>query len=286
MKQVLSSDKNINVNRRRHKTIKGVLLLMVFVMMMAPFIFYQSQEVDIEVSEAQIVDKIPKQERPLHSVDIPDFMAIADINQRKQAFFNFLKPAIDAENQRLATIRNRLLSIQSEYQQQRALDTVQVEWLNNLAKQYKLDDANAIDVSIAKLLLRVDEIPRELVLVQAANESAWGSSRFARIGLNFFGIWCFKKGCGLVPKGRESGLQHEVASFSSVEQMIRHYFHNLNTNGAYNMLRKIRAQLRQHNLPLRPSVLATGLLPYSERGIDYVVEINTMLRHNEKYIKS
>ena len=41
--------------------------------------------------------------------------------------------------------------------------------------------------------------------MQAANESAWGTSRFARIGLNFFGQWCYSKGCGMVPKRRNTG---------------------------------------------------------------------------------
>jgi len=122
-----------------------------------------------------------------------------------------------------------------------------------------------------------------LVLVQAANESAWGTSRFARIGLNFFGIWCYKKGCGMVPKGRDKGLKHEVAAFDSVEQAVSHYLLNINTNAAYVVFRTIRAQLHQQNQPLSAQILATGLLPYSQRGTDYVLEISDMIRHNQVY---
>ena len=134
-----------------------------------------------------------------------------------------------------------------------------------------------------ELTKRIDMIPSELVLVQAANESAWGTSRFARVGLNFFGLWCYKKGCGMVPNGRNVGAKHEVASFNSVDAAVKRYIHNINTNNAYKVFRNIREQLHQQDQPLSAQVLATGLLPYSERGADYVLDITKMLRHNQAY---
>ncbi|KGK01617.1 hypothetical protein ND16A_2966 [Thalassotalea sp. ND16A] len=272
-------------NRTKHNTIKGLLLIAVFFMALFPFIFIS--ETEVEVSEADVSDK-PKKvtvEQPKHNVDLPNFIAIADINTRKQQFFDFLKPAIDAENTKLAKLRAQLIDISNTLSSPQTLSAEQQLSLTNLAKIYKVEITADAAVLSQQLLLKVDQIPRELVLVQAANESAWGSSRFARIGLNFFGMWCFKKGCGLVPNGRDSGRNHEVAAFDSLEQMVSRYFHNINTHPAYDLFRTIREQLRDNNLELRPDVLATGLLPYSERGMDYVVEINTMLRHNHRFIK-
>jgi Bax protein len=119
--------------------------------------------------------------------------------------------------------------------------------------------------------------------VQAANESAWGTSRFARIGLNFFGVWCYRKGCGMVPGSRNTGAKHEVAAYSSISLGVARYLHNINTNGAYTVFRSIRGQLRDQNQPLAPEILATGLIRYSQRGIDYVLELTDMIRHNQHY---
>ncbi|MFT5815353.1 MAG: Bax protein, partial [Psychroserpens sp.] len=56
-----------------------------------------------------------------------------------------------------------------------------------------------------------------------------------------------------------------------------------NTNGAYRVFRSIRGQLRAQKQPLAPEILATGLIRYSERGIDYVLELTDMIRHNRHY---
>ncbi len=265
---------------------KGFILVAIAVMAIIPLM---SEKVSkTTVSSGQIIDKIKPiaVEQPLHNVRLPDFANISDIKTRKKVFFDFLKPAIDKENQRLKALRQQLSHLLDLIEYEELFTAEQSQLINAQADKYSVKQSLSSKAKLVLLLTKVDQIPRELVLVQAANESAWGSSRFARIGLNFFGIWCFKVDCGLVPKGRDSGLKHEVAAFDSIEQMIGHYFHNLNTNTAYGLMRSIRSQLREHNLPLKPDVLATGLLPYSERGMDYIVEINTMLRHNQAYIKA
>ncbi|WOH38488.1 glucosaminidase domain-containing protein [Thalassotalea fonticola] len=279
----------VSPNRKKHNTIKGVLLIAIFMMALFPFIFIS--ETEVLISDHKIENRTATKptrvvEQPLHDVQLPNFITIKDIPTRKQQFFDFLKPAIDDENKRLAKRRSKVVKIAEDLAADKPLSRKQRNFLTKQAQKYKLKNTSSTEIIIKQLLLRIDQIPRELVLVQAANESAWGSSRFARIGLNFFGMWCFKKGCGLVPKGRDSGLNHEVAAFDSLEQMVNHYFHNINTNAAYDLFRTIRGQLRDNDVELLPNVLATGLLPYSERGIDYIVEINTMLRHNHKYIKA
>jgi len=55
-----------------------------------------------------------------------------------------------------------------------------------VAKKYKVDQASA-EIIHKELLRRVDIIPPPLLISQAANESAWGTSRFAKLGNNLFG---------------------------------------------------------------------------------------------------
>jgi len=221
-------------------------------------------------------------EQPLHSVKLPDFAAIKDIKLKKRTFFNYIKPHVKAANKQILQQRAQLEIALMMLQFDDSLEDKQLNQMIAIFKQYKVK--HTVDADGIRLALkRVDIVPSGLALMQAANESAWGSSRFARIGLNFFGQWCYKKGCGMVPKSRNTGANHEVAAYKSVRLAVNAYFYNINTHRAYKSLREIRFQ--QRKLQQTPSAegLAQGLLAYSERGEAYVDEISHMIRLNQEY---
>lgn len=220
--------------------------------------------------------------------DAPDFSAISDVAEKKQAFFSYLKPGVELENARILKERKILSRIQTHYDDNN-VTTKDKQDAKHLASLYNVDITD--DKVTAKWLRvmqrRVDVLPEALVLTQAANESAWGTSRFAVEGNNYFGQWCYTKGCGLVPLARQDGMTHEVAKFKSVQESIHRYFMNVNRNAAYYELRKIRQERRQQQLDLLSTdtaqALTDGLLKYSERGADYVTDLQAMIRHNEPY---
>lgn len=216
---------------------------------------------------------------------LPDFNAIADVNAKKQAFFAYLRPYVRQENQRLLLLREQLLDIAEKKQKKLRLSNEEYAFLYSLYDEFRLDVTQSDLTSLQALLLRVDVIPESLVLMQAANESAWGTSRFAVEGYNFFGQWCFREGCGMVPLNRAEDQFHEVARFDSPALAIRSYFYNLNTFHTYEALRQIRAELRSENRPLRAEYLANGLLAYSERGAEYIAEITAMIRFNRRLLE-
>ena len=270
--------------------IKGELLLFLVIFLFAPFTFLKpakkleivnEQPVSTKVSIKPAVEKIVEQ--PLHNVQLPDFSAIKDIKTKKQRFFDFMRPAVIRENAKLLAKRAKLDAWLEKISLGLSLTDDELVVLADLAKKYRVN-VNASELQqVNELLVRIDIVPAPLVLVQAANESAWGTSRFSRIGLNFFGIWCYRQGCGMVPGGRNTGAKHEVAAFKSLDDAVARYFHNLNSNNAYRVFRTIRFELRSQQQALNPEILATGLLPYSERGVEYVIDISKMLRHNQQY---
>jgi Bax protein len=272
--------------------IKYFSKLMIFsaliIALIAPFTFMIPEHtiapvVAVKVKKVAPVVKVKIVERPLHDVNIPDFASIRDVKTKKREFFQYIYPAIEEENRNLLKIKAKVSSmIETLFLEENLSDEQQV-LLNRLIKKYKVSKKYSLLQQVNELFLRIDVVPIELVLVQAANESAWGTSRFAKIGLNFFGMWCYKKGCGMVPGGRDVGAKHEVAAFNSLEHGVKRYLHNINTNNAYTVFRTIRGQLRAQEQPLSPEILATGLLRYSIRGIDYVLEITEMIRHNQVY---
>ncbi|MEH6909504.1 MAG: glucosaminidase domain-containing protein [Oceanicoccus sp.] len=211
--------------------------------------------------------------------ELPDFSVYVQVKDKKANFFEYMLPLIQSENQRLLTLREHL---QVLVPLANSLNEDQREWLQQLATYYRAKDTSRPDEElIAELLLKVDLIPPSLALAQSANESAWGSSRFAVKGNNLFGQWCFNKGCGMLPSGRDPGASHEVASYSSPRQSVESYIHNLNTNQAYAQLRQLRASSRQQTKTISGPKLAQGLLKYSSRGEDYVSELQQMIRINK-----
>ncbi|MCE9678465.1 glucosaminidase domain-containing protein [Shewanella sp. AS1] len=215
---------------------------------------------------------------------VPDFAAIPDVSEKKKAFFDYLRPAISHHNQIIADERKFLLLSQQHLNDGQALSEAEKFRILKLASKYQYEMRDVSLDALENLLVRVDIVPENLVLIQAANETGWGSSRFAREGLNFFGQWCFKQGCGLVPQSRNTGAIHEVAVFDSVDASVGSYMKNLNSNEAYSVLRAIRADLRAENKPIIASKLVYGLMNYSERQGAYVEELLEMLRHNKKYL--
>ncbi|MGR6839705.1 glucosaminidase domain-containing protein [Aliivibrio wodanis] len=219
----------------------------------------------------------------------PDFKAFTDVKEKKAAFFNFMYPAVISENDRVKEEREFLESLVMKLDNDTDVSSKELKKATELSVLYKetMTDSGITAEWINTMLVKVDYIPAPLVLSQGANESAWGTSRFALEANNYFGQWCYTKGCGVVPSKRNEGAAHEVAKFDSSQDAVHAYFMNVNRNNAYAELRIIRAKLHSSPEALTPeqeaNALANGLIRYSERGEAYVEEIQAMIRHNSQY---
>ncbi|MFG0606076.1 glucosaminidase domain-containing protein [Vibrio mimicus] len=261
-----------------HKKVSiGLIWLMIFVIsLFGVYRFEKPKRVKLPLLRGEVVGSAP------------DFSVIIDISQRKEAFFNYLKPGVMYENSRVLQERAILKRIKKDFADDH-LSSSNLAQAQRLASAYSVE-LNQGNVDIAwfqEMFRRVDVIPQALVLTQAANESAWGTSRFAREANNYFGQWCYSWGCGLVPLERSAGAFHEVAKFDSVQDSIHGYFMNVNRNEAYRELRDIRFQLRKKKVnpasDKSAQAMSNGLLKYSERGEAYVQNLQAMMSVNQKY---
>ena len=197
---------------------------------------------------------------------------------RKDAFFNYLLPFALEENKTVLKTRSQL----EQFREKASLTGQQKQWIIKTANEYRMQSFDLGNkIHWETLLAKVDIIPPSLVLAQSANESAWGTSRFAREAKNYFGQWCFEPGCGVVPKHRPKDATYEVLEFNSPKQSVRSYILYLNTNSSYEKLRSIRQNLREEQKLVTGSHLANGLEKYSARGLAYVEEIKKMIRYNK-----
>lgn len=218
------------------------------------------------------------------SKPVPDFAQYDNVRDKKTAFFAYLKPEVEKQNAYLLSLRHYIQTLLRKVLAEEALDEDEAKRLAWLVEEYRVDEEQTIKARLLALLQKVDAVPVELVLAQAANESAWGTSRFAQQGYNFFGLWCFRKGCGFVPSQRSADAEHEVAKFDNLSRATYTYMRNLNRHEAYTDLRQIRSRLRANQIPITGIALAEGLMNYSERGAAYVEELQNMIRYNEEYL--
>jgi Bax protein len=111
---------------------------------------------------------------------------------KKRLFFRALAPLVLRANELLLLDRARLEKVAPQVQGSVELSGEDVAWLTDLARAYRViekEDTVVGEKEIAELRVRVDLVPLSLALSQAAEESGWGTSRFAAEGNSLFGQW-------------------------------------------------------------------------------------------------
>lgn len=228
-----------------------------------------------------VVEEIIEEEILIEEISLPDFASIGSVKERKHAFFSFLEPFVAQANNEILEERAEILKMEQYFERSSKLGGSRLERFNELRDKYKLDPVETVDQrDFSALLDRVDTIPESLALAQAAVESGWGTSRFARQGNNLFGMWCYDPGCGIVPKRRPAGRTYEVAAYDNPFQSFLAYIRNLNTNASYAELREIRARFREKGMEPSGADLAPGLVKYSQERWTYVDKIRGMIASN------
>ena len=163
----------------------------------------------------------------------PDFGGEMPVNRRKTLFLSSVLPLILLANAEITADRARLRLMVTKG----GVTARGRTWLDAQAARYGFDPktiAEAPPVRLAqRLLSHVDTVPVSLALAQAAAESGWGRSRFARDGNALYGQWTMNAAHGLVPQRRDAGKKHLVRQFGSPWDSVRAYMRNLNSHPAY-----------------------------------------------------
>ena len=219
--------------------------------------------------EKYIIKRIPK-----------SIASIDDVELRKRVFIRILTPAAMVALSEVRKERNALINILKKMNGQKitdaSLDSIDKDervFLWAIVKKYRSNDPS-------ELLKRIDEVPLNLILAQAAIESNWGTSRFAIEGNNLFGIWTYRHQ-GIKPKKSRPGDNHKVARYPSILDSVRDYIYNLNVGWAYKDFREARTKTKD------AVELASYLSKYSEKGELYIKLVKALSRKlNKQYAAS
>jgi len=217
---------------------------------------------------------------PVVFTHFPDDLNRLGLPEKKRAFLHTLLPVAMVANAEVAQERTALLALLEKLGDRDPdplltkkddggdcpLNKAELYFLQQLSEKYHTR-------RMSELLRRVDVVPVSLMLAQGALESSWGGSRFASEGNNLFGVWTWGT-TGMVPLGRNAGERHLVAMYDSILDSARSYLLMINRQAAYRDLRLLRER------SMNSLVLANGLLRYSERREDYVVELQAFIHQN------
>ena len=203
-----------------------------------------------------------------------------NFTKKKIKFIETLLPLISYQNQKIIVERKRLFEIYDYLDVQKTLHKGDIIFLKNIAKKYLINSKNKHKIDLVEELLQlVDIIPNSIVLAQAANESGWGSSRFAKEHNALFGQYTYDEKNGVVPLRRDKDERYLIRYFSSIDKSVESYFKNINTHYAYEKFRQIRSEMNKNNLGLNIKLLTQQLDVYAKDEF-YVETINSIIETN------
>ena len=120
-------------------------------------------------------------------------------------------------------------------------------------------------------------VPYEMIIGQAALESAWGQSRFAKEANNLFGIRTWNKDTPhLLPQGVEKWPGWGVKAFASKCDSVQYYIDLLNNHNAYKEFRELRQRMLDNNEMLDALQLIKKLDKFSTTK-DYDARVARMI---------
>jgi len=209
--------------------------------------------------------------KPIYLTKLPkDLKTLGDTKTKRELFIKIVLPLILHENEKIIDDRKRLFKILGK----NFNSPGEKVWLNRRFKEYKIEDKD-----LAELKMRMDIIPVSIAVAQAANESGWGTSRFALEGNALFGQWTWSKK-GISPKNKDPNQSHKILQFQILKASVRAYKNNLNTHNAYKEFREVRAKLRQSGTTITGLALIKYLKRYASIGEKYTKIIEGIMVQN------
>jgi Bax protein len=202
-------------------------------------------------------------------------------NDKKEAFFKTVLPLILSVNDDILITRAYLLKINRAVAAHQPLTSKQKGWLYRLADYYGVQPNDRGILDLSALIPRVDIIPPSLAMAQGAEESGFGTSRFAEKANALFGQLTKDASEGITTNAPElRGTGYLVKSFMDIRGSISSYARNLNTHAAYDDFRRMRAAERIAKQMIDSTKLAETLVPYCGCGPSYVTRLQNLITNN------
>ena len=212
---------------------------------------------------------------------LPNDLDKYDSVRKKKLFISILLPIALRGNEIVMQERKSMKTAFSEN------NIEKIEYFSRRYKIKKIKKINFYNMSSSQLfeikeelLKKINQIPISMILAQAAIESGWGSSRFAKEGNALFGEWTWKNNSGLKPR-ENLNAKFSVKSFINISASVNSYLLNLNSHPAYKKMRNYRFLILKTGKNVSGDKTANYLDKYAEIGFEYVIKVTSMIKSNK-----
>ena len=147
---------------------------------------------------------------------------------------------------------------------------------NNAIPEIQLLITKYNTANLEKLKQYIYPHPKSIAVAQAAMESGWGTSRFAKKANNYFGIWSFSDKDDRISANKKRGSTTIwLKKYPSISDSVRDYYNFIGNGKAFEEFN------RQKLLTKNPLELVKYLDQYSEKGAEYGNELTNIINFND-----
>ena len=188
---------------------------------------------------------------------------------RPTLFYEIMTPVILKANEALAAEREQVLTLKKEFDQNGDLTPESMEKLKEWVTRYDVKPSDDLETLFDTLIPKVDGVTPTLLLATAAEDSGFGTSRYAR---EYNAVFHQRDwdGNGAVPDEKQKeGPQYRIKVFPSLYDAVLSQIHYLNTNGYFENYRIARAKYRRTDNLMRGYSVAHLLINFPYKPIKY-----------------
>jgi len=188
---------------------------------------------------------------------------------RPALFYELLLPVVLKANETVAAEREQVEALKKEFDTTGDLTPESMEELKKWIARYDVKDSEDLNTLFSSLIERVDIVSPTLLLAMAAEDSGFGTSRYAR---EYNAVFHQRDwdGNGAVPdEPQKEGPQYRIKIFPSLYEAVLSQIHYLNTNGYFGNYRMARGQYRRTRNQIRGYSIAHLLINFPYKPLKY-----------------
>lgn len=205
------------------------------------------------------------------------FYSLTNATEKKERFTQILLPIIEEQNRLITKERAFIEAFFAKdffVRLDKKLDRKNYSRLAKLASKYDVQQL----FNKQEYLAKIDTIPNSMALGQAALESGWGHSYYAKELNNLFGHYNFTR--KNIASLKVRGKKERIRVFDSLDTAVASYMLNLNTHRAYASFRKERSQKRLTGVEFSGMDGIKHLQRYSILGKRYIRKVRRLIAQN------
>jgi len=202
---------------------------------------------------------------------------IAVDDATKADFTRTMANAIAAVSAQLLVQKRYIIRLRQQVAAGTPLTTTNRQWLSRFAVHVGLSPIveDGDEQWWQALEERVDVVPAELLLAQAALNSNWGQRPEASLKHRYFALACAPALCT---------EQQRDSQFTTIEAAVAAHIQQINSDPAYALLRHLRSQIRVAGREPNSEELLPGLLTVTDNQASDITSLRRIMAEQQQFL--